>query len=129
MKYMLMMIGTSQNFEAMGSWTPEEIRAHIQFMTDVNERLAANGEFVTAEGLTPPRETKIVRADADGSAVVTDGPFPETKEFLAGYWIVQTDTLDRAVEIAAMVSTAPGRGGEPMNIPIELREVGEAPDL
>ncbi|MFD0556844.1 hypothetical protein FB566_2096 [Stackebrandtia endophytica] len=129
MKYMLMMTGTTEDYEAMDAWTKEEIRAHVQFMTEVNERLAASDAFVTAEGLASPRDAKIVRAAGDGSPTVSGGPFPDDKEFLAGFWIIETDTFDQVADIAAMISTAPGRGGKPLNIPIQVREVGEAPDV
>src|SRR4051794_26498754 len=102
---MLLMQFSAQtaDFPSIESWTPEEIQAHIGFMQDVNSKLAAAGEFVDGQGLAMPAQAKIVRAGAGGSAVVTEGPFAETKEFLAGYWIVDCDTPERAVEIAAHV--------------------------
>jgi hypothetical protein len=115
------------DFPAISTWTPEEVQAHIGFMIEANGKLAADGELVDGQGLASPEQAKIVRAGAGGAPVVTEGPFPETKEFLAGYWIVDCDTADRAVEIAAYVSTAPGPGGNPLNMPIEVRPIMSAP--
>jgi hypothetical protein len=128
-KYMLMMqfSTATAEFPEMSTWTPEEIRAHIQFMVDVSGKLAAAGELVDAQGLGGPEQAKIVRAGGGGAPVVTEGPFPETKEFLLGYWIVDCDGPERAVEIAAHVSTAPGPGGAPVNMPIEVRPIMSAP--
>ena len=129
MKYMLMMNGTVADMKSFGSLPPEDIKAHIAFMARFNEELNASGEFVDGQGLTGPEEAKVVRARSGGPPVVTDGPFPEAKEFLAGFWIIQCSSLERAIEIAARASAAPGRGGVPLNIPIELRPVGEAPPV
>ncbi|MEU3186246.1 YciI family protein [Streptomyces sp. NPDC006923] len=115
------------DFPPVTTWTPEEIQAHIAFMHDTNKKLSEAGELVDAQGLAGPDQAKIVRAGGGGAPVVTDGPYPETKEFLAGYWIVDCDTAERAVELAAHVSTAPGPGGEPLNMPIEVRQVMVAP--
>jgi hypothetical protein len=115
------------DFPSINTWTPDEIQAHIGFMIGVNEKLAAAGEMVDGQGLAMPEQAKIVRADRAGAAVVTEGPFAETKEFLAGFWIVDCDTPERAVEIAAHISTAPGPGGRPLNMPIEVRPVMSAP--
>ncbi|MDX3849978.1 YciI family protein [Streptomyces sp. AK02-01A] len=129
MKYMLLMQFSEKtvDFPPITSWTPEEIKAHIAFMHDTNKKLAEAGELVDAQGLAGPGQAKTVRAGSGGAPVVTDGPYPETKEFLAGYWIVDCDTAERAVELAAHVSTAPGPGGEPLNMPIEVRQVMAAP--
>ncbi|MFE0652429.1 YciI family protein [Streptomyces sp. NPDC059534] len=117
----------SLDVPSIGEWRPEEIRAHIAFMRTTNEKLAAAGELVDAQGLAMPETARIVRAAADGSALVTDGPFAETKEFLAGWWIVEVPSQERAVAIAAQVSAAPGPGGAPVNMPIEVREVMSLP--
>ncbi len=95
-------------------------------MDRFNRELTESGEWVDAQGLTPPGEAKLVRAGRDG-APVTDGPFPEAKEFLAGFWIVDVDSPERAYELAAKASAAPGPGGAPLNMPIEVRRVGSAP--
>ncbi|MER7336149.1 MULTISPECIES: YciI family protein [unclassified Micromonospora] len=115
------------DFPSIDTWTPEEIRAHIGFMAELNAKLAADGELVDGQGLAAPDQAKIVRAGADGAPVVTEGPFAETKEFLAGYWIVDCDSPERAVALAAHISTAPGPGGRPLNMPIEVRPVMSAP--
>ncbi|MFD7445494.1 YciI family protein [Streptomyces sp. NPDC059909] len=130
MKYMLLMqfSEASVDFPRIDTWTPEEVQAHITFMHDANKKIAEAGERVDAQGLAMPEAAKIVRAGAEGGApVVTEGPFPETKEFLAGYWIVDCETPERAVELAAFVSAAPGPGGAPLNMPIEVRQVMTAP--
>jgi hypothetical protein len=130
MKYMLMMGGTKKDAEKVGitTWPLEAIREHIQFMVRLNRELQDSGELVSAEGLAFPEEAKLVRAGRDGRPV-TDGVFPESKEFLAGYWIVDVESPERAYEIAARASTAPGAGGAPLNMPIEVRQVmGGPPD-
>ncbi|WP_428966826.1 YciI family protein [Micromonospora fluostatini] len=118
---------TGAEFPTVDTWTPEEIRAHIAFMGEVNGKLMAAGEFVDAQGLAMPDQARIVRAGEGGRPVVTEGPFAETKEFLAGYWIVDTETVERAVELAAYISAAPGPGGAPVNMPIEVRAVMSGP--
>ena len=128
MRYMLMMHvpGTAKDYQ-INSWSPEDFKAHIAFMHDLNRELTDAGELVGAEGLAAPGEAKIVRAGRNGVPAVTDGPFPEAKEFLAGYWIVDVDRPERAYEIAAKASAAPGPGGKPLIIPIEVRQVMSAP--
>ncbi len=128
MKYMLMMHAprSTGDWQTM-SWTPEDFRNHINFMHTLNKELTESGELVGAEGLASPSEAKVVRCGKNGLPVVTDGPFPETKEFLAGYWIVEVDRPERAYEIAAKASSAPGPGGAPLVIPIEVRQVMSAP--
>lgn len=122
MKYMLMMHTPGSGPYQIGEWPRQDIQAHIGHMIALNKKLRAAGELVAAEGLSGPDQARLVRAGNDG-APVTDGVFPESKEFLAGYWIVDVDSPARAYEIAAEASTAPGRGGEPMNMAIEVREV------
>jgi len=127
-KFMLMMHAPRGNGGwGVAQWNPEEVKAMVAYMRDLNHELASRGELVSAEGLTPPAEARIVRAGKNRAAVVTDGPFAETKEFLAGFWIVDCATPERAYEIAAVASSAPGPGGTPMNIPIEVRSVGSPP--
>ncbi|MFF0492868.1 YciI family protein [Nocardia sp. NPDC004068] len=126
MKYMLL-----KSYDPAAStgpeWTPEEIRAHIEFQRVLGEELRRSGELVDAQGLAFPDQARIVRSDGRSAPVVTDGPFPESKEFLAGYWIVDVDTPERALEIAARASAAPGPGGEPIAEAIEVRQVMSAP--
>jgi hypothetical protein len=129
MKYMLMMHASGAGWKdaGIGTWPPEDIRAHIAFMKRFAEELHQSGELVGAEGLAGPEEARIVRATASGVPEITDGPFAESKEFLAGYWIVDVDGPTQAYAIAARASAAPGPGGAPINIPIEVREVMSAP--
>ncbi|WP_433498411.1 YciI family protein [Sphaerimonospora sp. CA-214678] len=128
MKYMLLMQFSDQTgLPPIGTWPPEDVRAHIEFMRDVERKLVESGELVDAQGLAMPDQARIVRAGAGGSSVVTDGPFPETKEFLIGFWIVDVEAEERAIDLAAYVSAAPGPGGEPLNMPIEVRQVMSAP--
>jgi hypothetical protein len=128
MKFMLMMHaprGTG-DYAVLG-WKPEELQAHIAFMGELNEQLVSRGELVGAEGLAMPGAARIVRSGSGGRPIVTDGPFAETKEFLAGFWIVDVNSPERAYEIAAHASSAPGPGGAPLNMAIEVREVMGAP--
>ncbi|HET9984256.1 MAG TPA: YciI family protein [Longimicrobiales bacterium] len=130
MKYMLMMHAPRGTGEyQVGDWKPEDFKAHIAFMHDLNRELTESGELVGAEGLAAPGEARVVRAGKNGVPAVTDGPFPEAKEFLAGYWIVDVDGPERAYEIAAKASAAPGPGGVPLIIPIEVRQVMSAPPV
>jgi len=110
----------------INDWSPEDFKAHIAFMHQFNRELMAAGEWVDGQGLTPPGDATLVRAGKDG-APVTDGPFAESKEFLAGYWIIETDSAARAYELAAKASAAPGPGGSPLNMPIEVRQVMSGP--
>jgi hypothetical protein len=129
MKYMLLMQATHSNWNAFGSMAPADIQAHVAFMIKLNQDLAKSGELVDAQGLSPPGQAKVVRAGAGGAPAVTDGPFPEAKEFLAGYWIVDVRSPERVIELAAQISAAPGSGGVPMNFPVEVREIGSPPPV
>ncbi len=112
----------------MSQWTPEEIKAHIDFQHALNAELLERGELVDAQGLTGPQLAKFVVSDGVSAPVITDGPFPESKELLAGYRIVDVETAERALEIAARASAAPGVNGVPIRQWIEVREVMSAPD-
>jgi hypothetical protein len=126
MKYMLMMnVRGSGSYEIAG-WPAADITAHIAFMRSFAAKLSAAGELVEAEGLSGPDQAKLVRAGGDGAPII-DGVFPESKEFLAGYWIVDVDTPERAWAIAAEASAAPGPGGTPLNLAIEVRQVMSGP--
>jgi hypothetical protein len=128
MKYMLMMHAPKGTGDwAVMNWKPEDLHAHIKFMKELYQTLTESGELLGAEGLAGPGEAVVVRAGKGGLPVVTDGPFPEAKEFLAGFWIVEVDSTERAYEIAATASAAPGAGGATMSIPIEVRQVMSAP--
>ena len=126
MKYMLMMNTPGRGAYQISSWPKKDLQAHIKFMIDFGSKLQEAGELVAAEGLSGPDQAKLVRAGNDG-APVTDGVFPESKEFLAGYWIVDVESPERAYAIAAEASAAPGVGGKPLNLGIEVREVMSGP--
>jgi hypothetical protein len=128
MKYMLMMHAPKEGWTTagIGTWPKKDIEAHIQFMMDLNRKLIASGEFVGAEGLAGPEEAKSVRARRDGTPD-TDGPFAEAKEFLAGFWILDVESPQRAYEIAATISAAPGKNGDPLYMPVEVRQVMSGP--
>ena len=127
MRFMLMMHAPrGTGVYQINSWSPDDVKAHIGFMRDLNTDLKKNGEFVDAQGLTPPGEARLVRAGKNG-VPATDGPFAESKEFLVGYWIVDVENAERAYEIAAKASSAPGPGGTPMSNPIEVRQVMSGP--
>ena len=121
MKYILMMSAPGGPYQ-ISSWQKQDFDAHIAFMKLLNRDLRQNGEFVEVQGLTSPDRAKLVRAGQDGMPI-TDGVFPESKEFLAGYWIIDVESPERAYEIAARASAAPGPGGVPLNMAIEVREV------
>lgn len=126
MKYMLMMNTPSGGPYQITSWPKKDIEAHIAFMRNFAQKLTQSGELAAAEGLAGPDQAKRVRAVKDG-APITDGVFPETKEFLAGYWIVDVDSAERAYAIAAEASAAPGPSGAPLNLDIEVRQVMTGP--
>jgi hypothetical protein len=126
MKYILMMNTPSGGPYKIANWPQKDIQAHIAFMGSFAQKLSAAGELVAAEGLAGPDQAKLVRAGKDGKPI-TDGVFPEAKEFLAGYWIVDVESPERAYEIAAQASAAPGPGGEPLNMGIEVRQVMSGP--
>ena len=129
MKFILMMgMKTDKASTSSGimTWAPEDIQAHIAFMMGLNKQLRGWGEFVAAEGLAWPDQAKLVRAGKDGLPD-TDGVFPESKEFLIGYWIIDVPTAGRAYEVAALASAAPGKGGTPLNMPIEVRQIMSGP--
>jgi hypothetical protein len=133
MKFMLMMNAPRSSGSGdwdVKSWTVDELKAHVGFMKNFAGQLKSEGVLVGLEGLAPPGQARIVRANKkDGSPEVTDGPFAESKEFLAGYWIVHVDSAEQAYAIAARASVAPGPGGRPLYIPIEVREVASAPPV
>jgi hypothetical protein len=125
LKYMLMM-NTMRAGHGVPEWPHKDLLAHIAFMMSFLKELRDSGELVAAEGLSFPDQAKLVQADKNGEPI-TDGVFPESKEFLAGYWIVDVDTPERAYRIAAKASAAPGPGGAPLNMLIEVRPVMSGP--
>ena len=128
MKFMLMMNAPAGKGDwNISDWSPEDFKAHIAFMSKFHTELETEGVLVGAEGLAMPKQARIVRAGKTGAPEVTDGPFAESKEFLAGYWIVDVETPEQAYGIAARASAAPGPRGKPLNMPIEVREVMSGP--
>ena len=122
MKYILLMTGTKAGVDAYRAWSPKDIQAHFAFLTSLNRELTESGEFVATEGLGLPDQAKVVRGAKNG-APITDGVFPEAKEFLLGYWIVDVESPERAYEIAGRLSAGPGPGGVPLSMPIEVRQI------
>lgn len=122
MKYMLMMNATKADFEAYARWSKEELQANVASMRAFSRELKETGVYVASEGLAWPSEAKRVRAGSRGEPV-TDGVFPESKEFLAGYWIVDVEGPEQAYGLAARLSGAPGGGGARGTMPIEVRQV------
>jgi hypothetical protein len=120
MKYILLMSGTKAGVDTYHAWSQKNIEAHMAVLGRINKELTESGEFVATQGLAGPDEAKVVRGEKNGMPV-TDGIFPESKEFLLGYWIVDVATPERAYAIAARISAAPGPGGAPTNMPIEVR--------
>ncbi len=128
-KYLLMMNYYVEGVVPIGEWAPEDIKAHIQFQNDLGQELTERGEFVDGQGLAEPDTAKFVTYSGEGSPVVTDGPFAEAKEFLAGYWMVDVESEARAIEIAAKASAAPGPDGRPLGQRFEVRALMAAPDV
>jgi hypothetical protein len=126
MKFMMHMNVPGGPYKMEG-WSQQDIETMVAFMHEFNARLKSGGQLVMAEGLVAPQEARLVRADDNGRPVVTDGPFAESKEFIAGFWIVEVKDAEEAYKLAAQVSTCPGPGGKPLNMPIEVRAVGSAP--
>jgi hypothetical protein len=109
----------SVNGTPMDQWTPEEVDAHMQYMRDFQARLEETGEFVETQALTPGGA--FVRSDGEGRPPVTDGPFAETKDLIAGWYVIDVESWDRAVEVAGDLSAAPGAGGKPIHEWLEVR--------
>jgi len=103
----------------MDQWTPEEFDVHVKFMLDFADRLEETGEFVDAQALSP--DGIWVRHDGEGRPAVTDGPFAETKDLVAGWMVIDVDSEARAIELAGELSAAPGAGGKPIHEWLELR--------
>ena len=103
----------------MDQWTPEEVSAHMQYMNDFAKRLEGTGEFVDGQALSP--EGTFVRYDGEGRPPVTDGPFAETKDLIAGWFVIDVENEERAVELAGELSSAPGAGGKPIHEWLEVR--------
>ena len=121
MKYILLMSGSKAGVDTYRTWSKKDIEAHMDVLKRLNRDLTESSEFVATQGLAAPHEAKVVRGLKEGLPI-TDGIFPESKEFLLGYWIVDVATPERAYEIAGRISAAPGPGGVPTNMPIEVRQ-------
>lgn len=121
MKYILLMSGTKAGVDTYHAWSKKDIDTHMNVLRSISRELTESGEFVATQGLAGPDEAKVVRGEKNGMPV-TDGVFPEAKEFLLGYWIVDVATPERAYAIAGRISAAPGPGGVPTNMPIEVRQ-------
>lgn len=126
MRFMVQMNVKRGPYQMQG-WSPEDVKRMVGFMNDLNKDLKASKQWVVAEGLVSPDQARLVTANGDGSPSVTDGPFAESKEFIAGFWIIDVKDADEAYKFAAKVSSCPGPGGKPLNMPVEVRAVGEAP--
>ncbi|KKZ69293.1 YciI family protein [Streptomyces showdoensis] len=133
MKYLVMVQGAQADYDAMNgkpsahspSWSEQELRAMFAHMNAINDDLAESGEYVDAQGLVEPARTRFVTVDAEGRPVVTDGPYGETKEVLAGYWVLDCASLDRVTEIAVRVARCPVPAGSPV-FPVVIRPIDEA---
>ncbi len=115
-----------RNDVPMEQWTPEEISAHMRYMRDFAARLEGTGEFVDSQALSS--DGTFVRSDGEGRAPVTDGPFPETKDLIAGWMVIDVDSYERALALAGELSAAPGAGGKPINEWLELRPFLREPE-
>jgi hypothetical protein len=122
MKYILLMSGTRAGVDTYHAWSQGDVNAHMAVLQSITRELSESGEFVTTHGLSGPEEAKVVCGETKGMPV-TDGVFPESKEFLLGYWLIDVESAERAYAIAGRISTAPGPGGVPTNMPIEVRRL------
>ena len=127
MKYILMMNGNKVLWDGYAKWSKEDLAANMAFMQKFSKELKDAGVFVDAKGLGWPDQAKTVRVGNNGEPI-TDGVFPESKEFLAGYWIIDVENAEQAYKIAARASAAPGPGGKPGSMPIEVRQVMSSAD-
>ncbi|GAA2582955.1 YciI family protein [Streptomyces violaceus] len=130
MKYLVMVQGTQADYEAMRgkasadspAWNEEELQAMFAYMGAINDDLSETGEFVDGQGLAEPAQTRHVTLGDDGKAVITDGPYSETKELLAGYWVLECESLERVTEIADRISRCPQPAGAP-DYPVVIRPI------
>ncbi|WP_030676543.1 YciI family protein [Streptomyces sp. NRRL B-1347] len=132
MKYLVMIQGAQADYAAMNgkasahspAWSEQELQAMFAFMGSLNNDLAESGELVDGQGLTDPAQARLVGRDAEGRPVITDGPYSETKEVLAGYWLLECESLERVTEIATRITECPVPAGAP-NSPVVIRPVQE----
>jgi hypothetical protein len=133
MKYMILMYSSQQDYDALAgkavpgepAWSAEDFAAMGGFMESFNQGLAEAGELVETRGLTAPAHTRRIQLQG-GAPVVTDGPYPETQEVLAGYWILDCESFDRATEIAAQLTKCPNPGGDYSSRAIDVRPIAES---
>ncbi|NLU75236.1 hypothetical protein HCC61_21625 [Streptomyces sp. HNM0575] len=132
MKYLVMVQGTQADYEAQAgkpgaglpTWSEKDMQTMFQHMGAINNDLAETGEFIDAQGLAEPARTRLVSAGTDGKPVITDGPYGETKEVIAGYWLLECESLERVTEIAARVTRCPVPEGA-NTYPVVIRPLGE----
>ncbi|WP_406393521.1 YciI family protein [Streptomyces sp. NBC_00887] len=130
MKYLVMVQGSQADYEAMRgkasasspAWNEQDVKAMFAFMEGINNDLAESGEMVDGQGLVEPAKTRFVSAGADGQPVISDGPYGETKELLAGYWVLDCESLERVTEIAARIALCPQPEGAP-EYPVVIRPI------
>ncbi|MEU5399845.1 YciI family protein [Streptomyces sp. NPDC005963] len=133
MKYLVMVQGAQVDYEAMGgkssshspAWNEKDLQAMYEYMGAISNDLSESGELVDSQGLTEPAQTRHVTLGADGRPVITDGPYGETKEVLAGYWVVDCESLERVTEIATRVARCPEPAGIPV-YPVVIRPIQDA---
>jgi hypothetical protein len=113
----------------MSEWAPEDVKAHMDYYGAMLGALRESGELVDDQALTGPEHAKVVRSDGVSPPVVTDGPYAEAKEVLAGFQLIDVESQARAIEIAALTSRVPGPGGVPIEQPVEVRRVMDAADF
>ncbi|MFD9422620.1 MULTISPECIES: YciI family protein [unclassified Streptomyces] len=130
MKYLVMVQGTQADYDTMSgkgsahsvTWSEKDMQTMFSFMEGINNDLAESGELVDANGLTEPAQTRFVSAGDDGRPVISDGPYGETKELLAGYWVLDCESLERVTEIAARIARCPQPEGAP-EYPVVIRPI------
>jgi len=135
MKYMILLYGSQQDYDALTgkqvpgkpSWGAEDFAAMGAFMAEFTTGLAESGELVETRGLTAPVHARRIQL-ADGVPVVTDGPYAETQEVLAGYWVVDCESFDRATQIAARLSNCPGPADTAANAAVDVRPIADSRD-
>jgi hypothetical protein len=129
MKYMLLIHYQQQASGEYPDWSDEDLRTMVSYMRELDAELRESGELMDAQGLRGPANAKMVRTTHGTDPVVTDGPFAEAKEVLAGFWLVDVASEARVLEIAARVSATPGPGGAPVDQPVQVHQIGVAPDV
>ncbi|MFF4353327.1 YciI family protein [Streptomyces sp. NPDC001530] len=130
MKYLVMVQGTQADYEGMRgkasshapAWSEQELQAMYAYMGAINNDLSETGELIDGQGLAEPAQTRLVALGKDGKAVITDGPYSETKELLAGYWVLECESLERVTEIAERVTRCPNPAGA-TNYPVVIRPI------